>query len=448
MVEADINVVLPDEMLRKVFSFLSPPDLKGSMLVCKQWAEIGQAPGLWTWVTFTVDRINMESMPEQMSLKRLQCVTKLDIKAQMVSDELMEAVTIHPGLKRIDINQGFTNLSSVRPELLTKALIKMEDVRLEDASLTPQQLNTLFCSITVDKTSKIQRLYLSGNNLSPIEPQLLAQAVSKLKSAKLFGTLPKFVEHGVAIMDTLQNTCSRTKHLYMDHVDLSAMDADFFGKEVCSKLVSLDLTNVGLSTQQATDLFIGIKEEHNCLKNLWLDFNQLSSVEPFILVEAMTTLSKMGLNSTELTPQQVESIFDALEEPGQLQELYLTGNNLSFVDPAKMTRVNAVQGMTMCHTKLTMKQVISIAEGSIECPKLKWVIEESMNKECAKSARRMYRATNRQFPKLSWIRWTDEELDGTAEEWERLHALFSRAASRGMHIFQDTWCQCVCTCPF
>ena len=220
-------------MLQKVFSFLSPPDLKTSVLVCKRWAEVGEVPGLWSWATFTVDRINMGSMPELMSLKRLQCVTKLDIRAQMVSEELMEAVAIHPGLRRVDTNPGFTNLpgftdlSSVRPELLTKALSKIEDVRLEDASLTPEQLNALFCSISSDETNKIKRLDLSKNNLSSIEPQLLAQAVSKLKKANLFFTLPKFAEHGVAIMDTLRNTCSRTKHLYMDHVDLSTMDADF-----------------------------------------------------------------------------------------------------------------------------------------------------------------------------------------------------------------------------
>ena len=100
----------------------------------------------------------------------------------------------------------------------------------------------------------------------------MAQAVSKLKKANLFFTLPKFAEHGVAIMDTLRNTCSRTKHLYMDSVDLSTMEADLFGKEVCSKLVTLNLTNVELSTQQATELFIGIKEEFYILGQITFTF--------------------------------------------------------------------------------------------------------------------------------------------------------------------------------
>ena len=191
MEEAKINALLPEEMLRKVFSFLSPPDLKTSVLVCKRWAEVGQAPGLWTWVTFTVDWIKMASMPELMSLKRLQLVTKLDIRARMVSKELMEAVAIHPGLRRVDTSPGFTNLSSVKPELLAKALNKMEDVCLRAASLMPQQLDYLCCTIIFDETNNIQRLDLFGNDLTSVEPAVLAQAVSKLRCALLHRTLTK-----------------------------------------------------------------------------------------------------------------------------------------------------------------------------------------------------------------------------------------------------------------
>ena len=409
----EINALLPDEMLQKVFSFLSPLDLKTSVLVCKRWAEVGEAPGLWSWVTFTVDRINMGSMPELMSLKRLQCVTKLDIRAQMVSKELMEAVAIHPGLKRVDTNPGYTNLSSVKPELLAKALNKIEDVRLLEASLTPQQLNHLYCSISFDETNSIQRLDLIENDLTSIEPAVLAQAVSKLRCAILLRTLSKLVPHGVAIMDAVGRACSRTRHLHMDTVDLSTLDADLLGQKVCRKLSSLYLADVELTPQQATALFEGIKEEYNCLRFVGLDFNQLSSVEPSILVQAMTTLQQLTLKNTRLTHQQVEAIFDALEEPGRLQGLTLSGNNLSFVDPAKITRANALQQMIMCHTNLTIKQVISIVEGSLSRTRLRR------------------------------IRWTDYELDGTAGEWQTLHFLFSRAASLGINIFQGTKCPCL-----
>ena len=223
--EAEINALLPDKMLQKVFSFLSPKDLKSSVLVCQRWAEVG-------------------FMPRQMSLKKFQCVKKL----------------------------------------------------------TPQQ---------------------------------------------------------------------------------------------------------------ATVLFMFIKEENNCLRNVSLDFNKLSSVEPFILGQAMTLLRFLSLKDTGLTRQQVDAIFDALGKPGRLQGLTLSGNNLSFVDPTKIVRVNALQQIMMCFCKLTMAQVLSIVAGSLIRTKLKKV------------------------------RWAAVELDGTSLQWQRLHELFFVATSLGIPIFQDTRCPCI-----
>ena len=87
---AEINSCLPEEVLRIVFSFLPPKDLKAAVVVCKLWSRIGQAPGLWSWVTFHA--WNNEAQLEQMKLPRLQNVGTLNITAQNVSEELMEAV--------------------------------------------------------------------------------------------------------------------------------------------------------------------------------------------------------------------------------------------------------------------------------------------------------------------------------------------------------------------
>ena len=43
---AELNSLLPEEMLRMIFSFLPPKDLKSAVLVCKLWSRVEQAPGL------------------------------------------------------------------------------------------------------------------------------------------------------------------------------------------------------------------------------------------------------------------------------------------------------------------------------------------------------------------------------------------------------------------
>ena len=343
-------------------------------------------------------------------------MTKLDVQAHLVSVELLEAIAIHPGLKRVDANPGFTNLSSVRPELLTQALNRIEHVQLGGTSLTPQQLNALCCGIIFDPANKIQILRLSGNDLRKMEPVLLAEAVFRLNTAMLFRSLTeaciqKLIPHGVAIMDTLGRTSSQTRHLYMSSFDLAPMDPDLFSsRRVCSKLVTLYLIDVELTPQQANALFIGIKKRGQLPTN----FNKMSFVEPSILVQAMTHLHFLSLKSTRLTPQQLDAIFDALQEPGRLQGLTLSGNNLSSVVPTKIWRVNALRHIIICHSKLTMKQVKSIIAGSLVSTKLKKV------------------------------RWTEAELDGTSQEWERLHALVYEATLLGIHSFQDTKCSCIC----
>ena len=63
----EINAILPEEVLLKIFSFLSPSDLKASMLVCKLWTQVGQVPSLWRWATLTADET---FLPAQLNLTR------------------------------------------------------------------------------------------------------------------------------------------------------------------------------------------------------------------------------------------------------------------------------------------------------------------------------------------------------------------------------------------
>ena len=59
------NMVLPEEMLQNIFSYLSTiEDLSTVMLVCKTWKNAGEAPALWSWFIITKS--------SQLKLKRLR----------------------------------------------------------------------------------------------------------------------------------------------------------------------------------------------------------------------------------------------------------------------------------------------------------------------------------------------------------------------------------------
>merc|ERR1719361_2909902 len=70
-----INQVLPAEMLERIFLLLEPKDLKNSVLVCKRWAQVGEASTLWTWVSLTLGRKTLAAM----SSTRLRQLRKVQV---------------------------------------------------------------------------------------------------------------------------------------------------------------------------------------------------------------------------------------------------------------------------------------------------------------------------------------------------------------------------------
>ena len=50
--DSELNSLFPKKILKYIFSLLPPPDLKAAVMVCKLWAEVGQAPELWNWAAF------------------------------------------------------------------------------------------------------------------------------------------------------------------------------------------------------------------------------------------------------------------------------------------------------------------------------------------------------------------------------------------------------------
>ena len=67
-----INTVLGQRagVLRLVFGFLPPRDLKNVVLVCRLWREVGEEPGLGAWGVIRMTRENMSNMAERLDCRR------------------------------------------------------------------------------------------------------------------------------------------------------------------------------------------------------------------------------------------------------------------------------------------------------------------------------------------------------------------------------------------
>ena len=72
--------------------------------------------------------------------KRLQAIETL--VARVVSEELLLAVAQHKCLRRLDF--AHTDLTSVEPIVLARAICKMEEVDLGKSQFSPEQANLIF----------------------------------------------------------------------------------------------------------------------------------------------------------------------------------------------------------------------------------------------------------------------------------------------------------------
>ena len=176
-----INALLPPEMLHQVFRLLPPRDMKNVLLVCQLWREVGEAPGLWSWVVLRVTRENMATMPEALDSRRMKTVRKLMVWT--VPEELLKVLVRHQRL--LVMEAGVAALSTVDPGVLVAAVTMVEEGKVENVEFKRQQGEAILTAICQEPSSvgesRVQKLDLGRKCLSSLEPGLLARAVSQLE---------------------------------------------------------------------------------------------------------------------------------------------------------------------------------------------------------------------------------------------------------------------------
>ena len=208
----EINAVLTEEVLLKIFSFLPPSDLKASMLDCKLWTQVGQAPSLWRWATHTADET---FLPAQLNLTRLRYVSELQIKAGVVvTPELMQAITKHYGLRKVEFGSK-EDLSNASPELFTKTDINLQEVIMAETHLTTEEPNTLCMMMRSEENRRYMKtLVLTKIDLTSVEPSLLPEEVEYVETVSLRGCLNRWFS--AALRKTMANPQTSLQGIFIN----------------------------------------------------------------------------------------------------------------------------------------------------------------------------------------------------------------------------------------
>ena len=307
--------MLPSELLYLAFRLLPPRDLKTAVLVCRRWREVGQAQGLWAWVLLRVTRENMATMATRvLGSRRLQAVRRVRLEV-VASEELLERIVVHPGLKILDIKcpprgearrihgilarefppyweeegeveeaEAGTNL--LHSKLLVKAINKMEEVNFQcGCNWDPSLADHLFGEER--ESSHLKRVKF-WQNLHLVSPGLLAKAAANL--------------------------------------------------------VEMDVTGLGLTRNQLEVVFTALLEDSK-LTRLKIGGNYLDGLEPLLLARAVCRLEFADLTSTCLKYHQLEAICAQVSKNSyRLRKLVLNKNNMTLVDPGLLAGAEEIIG--------------------------------------------------------------------------------------------------------
>jgi len=239
------------------------------------------------------------------------------VEVREVSEELLQAVVRHPGLKEMEV---WADLSSVDPELLAQAVTQLEEVWLQRTSLTPQQVTAICTAMTGN--SQLKTLDLRANNLSLVDAGLLAQAVTQLEEVELGYT--RLTPQQVTALCTATTGNSKLKALNMFDNDLSSVDHIILSK-IVTQLEEVALGYTRLTPQQVEAIFAALVTSCH-LKILKIVVNNLSSVDPDVLARVTNKLETVNMRDTHLTEQQMTRILTKSLLTTNLKKLYMEGN--------------------------------------------------------------------------------------------------------------------------
>ena len=351
------GVLLPAEILEKVFFLLPPKDTKSMVQVCRWWREVGEVPRLWTWACFKVDchLYSAQKLQEMFASRRIHSVKRMRVRSHWIrvrSNEVAILEVLLPAVAR-------------RPELLES----LDFGRPGDGYI----------------------------NLSEVDANVLAQAVTHLVEVSFSNCSQLTTQQMDVIFAALLDTSSHLKRLNMYFVNFSVWTNGWLWLgRVINKLEEVDLTGAGMTSKQTTAVFTLMIQNSN-LKKLNLDIGTegpfrpywnirtegggpINGVNPELLAEALTHLEEVKL-PTRLNLKQKKAIFATLNAShGRLKRLDISGkggnvlndNNLSDVDAALIANVvNKMEFVDIRYTNLTVSQITAILKQSLATTSLK-----------------------------------------------------------------------------
>ena len=217
---------------------------------------------------------------------------------------------------------------------------------------------TMMLVAAVAENESLEEVHLEGCSLNQVEPGLLSIAVSHLAKVNLQNLI--FTEEQLASLFSCTTTNCNLSSLIVEEVNLSRVAPDLLLS--VAKLAELTLSSTLLTTEQTRLLWTAIGEEGN-FSSFKFEGVNLASIDTEALAKVATKASKISLCNTSLTADQVNALAIALATNSQIQEVDLSDNFLTDINPEMLARAVArTRKLSLVNTGLTTDQVNQLLE--------------------------------------------------------------------------------------
>jgi len=272
------------------------------------------------------------------------------------------------------MNGTVNDLSHISSDILAEVVVSLADVCLCNTRLTPNQVQSIFQKIANCEDLKLTKLNISDNDFSSVPADVLGEAISRLESVDLTET-HLTPDQAQSIFDKIAN---------YENLKLTELDIPFNNLslvpwwwlvEAISRLKHIHLDCTDLTSYQVQSIFHKIEICENLkLTQLGISYNDLSSVPADVLAEAISRLEYICLFSTELTPDQTQSIFHKIAncENLKLTDLGIADNDLSSVPADVLVKaISRLEIVDLKETHLTPYHSLLLIHKIAICESLK-----------------------------------------------------------------------------
>ena len=272
-------------------------------------------------------------------------------QAHALCDHALHSTTL------TDLNLDFAELFSVPPEVVGRAMARLDRVSLACTVMGEEQLTALTTAMALP-TSRIQHLDLLDIQLTFLPTALLVPAFKRLTKVNLSGSKlsPDQVE---GLLTGLELGIIRD--LNLDYVLLAATSPELLSSVACS-LHTLSLRKTGLMEHQVACLFHALATSTHSLSSLCLHGVSLTLTNPTVLAKAGATIVSLDLSHCLLPASSAASLLHSLaSRPCSLRSLTLLGNRMAEVPASALEAAAArLERLDLSSTGLTAGQLEAV----------------------------------------------------------------------------------------